>query len=169
MGGFLSAYSGTRRIDVGGGYWIEVKDCLSIAEKQRTERAMYGTPTVDLGGRASADLDLTGFHTEMLVQSIVAWNLDDEDGTVWPLTPDKVKRASIARLPGPVFDRVFKVVNDLNGPQKPQESAQFRDAGGCGDPDGDAGTGIPVDVLDGAAAVAAPGAAPGGPGVPSLA
>ena len=167
--GFLSAYSGTRRIDVGNGYWVEVKECLSITEKQRAEKALTTDPTVDMTGRGSAKLDMPAFHTEMLVHSIINWNLDEDDGTVWPLTPEPVKRKSIARLPAPVFDLIFEAVNDLNGPKPARERAQFPEPGQRSDPDGDGGAAVAGDVLGGAAAVAAPGAAPGGPGDPAVA
>lgn len=162
MGGFLSAYSGTRRIDISGGYWIEVKDCLTVVEKHRSEKALTGNPTIDAtSGRGTAQMDLTGFETELVTASIVGWNLDEEDGTPWALAPDRVKRANIARLPSPVFDTIFKVVNELNGPQPAKESAQFPDESGGGDPVGDGGPTVAGDVLDGTATVAAPGDAQG--------
>jgi hypothetical protein len=147
--GFLSAYSGTRKIDVGGGYWVEVRECLSVIDKQRAEKALASNPTIDpIHNRGSAQMDMAAFENEMLTHSIVAWNLDEDDGTIWALTPDKAKRANIARLPSPVFDTIFKVVNELNGPQSPRERAQFPDPGGSGDPDaGDAGPAEPGDVL----------------------
>lgn len=167
--GFLSAYSGTRRIDLGGGYWVDVKECLSIVEKQRAEKALTSDPTVDMNGRGTAKVDMPAFHNEMLVHSIVAWNLDEDDGTIWPLAPELVKRKSIARLPAPVFDTILKVVDELNGPQSPQERAQFPEPGVGGDPYGHAGPAQPVDVLGGDPVVAAPWSAPSGPGVPAMA
>lgn len=167
--GFLSAYSDTRKIDLGGGYWVEIKECLSIVEKQRAEKALTPNPRVDMSGRAEAGMDLSAFHTEMVVASITAWNLDEDDGTVWPLTPEPVKRKNIARLPASVFDQIFKEVDELNGPKPARERAQFPEPGVGSDPDGDGGAGEPVDVLGGAAALAAPGAAPTGPGDPAVA
>ncbi|MFB8182637.1 hypothetical protein ACFC8N_42940 [Streptomyces sp. NPDC055966] len=167
--GFLSAYSDTRKIDLGGGYWVEIKECLSIVEKQRAEKALSSGPVFDQNGRGSAQMDMPAFHTEMVVASITAWNLDEDDGTVWPLTPEPVKRKNVARLPASVFDQIFKEVDELNGPKPARERAQFPEPGLGGDPDGHGGATEPGDVLGGAAAVAAPGAAPSGPGDPSVA
>lgn len=159
--GFLSAYSGTRRIDLGGGYWVEVKECLTIVEKQRAEKALTADPTVDMSGRGTAKVDMPAFHNEMLYHSITGWNLDEDDGTVWPLSPEPVKRKNIARLPAAVFDQIFEVVDELNGPQSSRERAQFPESSVGGDPERDAGTAVAVDVLAGDAAVEAAGAAAG--------
>lgn len=167
--GFLSAYSGTRRIDLGGGYWVDVKTCLSIVEKQRAEKALTSDPTVDMSGRGTAKVDMPAYHNEMLVHSIAAWNLDEDDGTVWELTPEPVKRRNIARLPAPVFDAILKAVDELNGPQSTQERAQFPEPGVSGDPDGHPGAAVLGDVLGGAATVAAPGPAQGEPGSAAVA
>jgi hypothetical protein len=169
MGGFLSAYSGTRKVDLGDGYWVEIKECLSVVEKQRAEKALSSGPVFDQNGRGTAQMDMPAFHTEMVVASVVAWNLDEEDGSIWALSPEPVKRKNIARLPAPVFDQVFQAVNELNGPQSAKERAQFPEPGVGGDPDGNRGAAEPGDVLDGAATVAAPGAASSGPGEPSVA
>lgn len=140
--GFLSSYSGTRRIDIDQHYWVEVKECLSILEKNQAERTLM-TPVMDLNGHGSATVDMVGFRNAMMSASIVAWNLDDDNGEVWPLSPPHVKEAHIARLPGPVFDEIWLVVNELNGPREPAEAARFPVVGVGGDPDGDAGASEP--------------------------
>lgn len=135
--GFLSAYSGTRRLDVGGGYWIEIKTCLSVVEKHRAERALGGSnPTFDMNGNGTAKLDTAAFATEMVAASISDWNLDEDDGAIWPLAPDQVKRANIARLPASVFDTVFAAVNESNGPRPAGEQARFPESGVGGGTDG---------------------------------
>lgn len=162
--GFLSAYSGTQKIDVGGGYWIEVRECLPIVDKQRAEKALASSPRLDMAGNGSINLDTVAFHNEMLTASIVAWNLDDEDGQVWLLEPDHIKRANIARLPAPVFDQVWEVVDRLNGPRETADKVRFPESGVGGDQVGDGGSAEPADVRAGAAAVAAPWSAPVGSG-----
>lgn len=160
--GFLSAYSGTQKIDVGGGYWIEVRECLPIVDKQRAEKALASSPRVDMAGNGSISLDTVAFHNEMLFASIVDWNLDDDNGQPWLLAPDSEKRRNIARLPAPVFDQVWEVVNDLNGPRETADKVRFPESGVGGDQVGDGGAAEPADVRTGAAVVAAPGAAPDG-------
>lgn len=162
--GFLSAYSGTQKIDVGEGYWIEVRECLSIIDKQRAEKALASSPKIDMTGNGTVSLDTVAFHNAMLEASIVGWNLDDDDSTVWALAPSNVKRDNIARLPAPVFDQVWQVVNDLNGPRERADQVRFPEPGIVGGPDGDGGSAVAEDVRGGTAVVAAPGAAPGGPG-----
>lgn len=166
---FLSAYSGTRRVDLGGGYWVDVKTCLSIVEKQRADKMLTSDPVVDQSGHGTAKVDLPAFQTEMVVHSITGWNLDEEDGTVWALSPEPVKRKNIARLPAPVFDEIYRVVDELNGKPPAREQAQFPVAGVGGDPHGHAGPAQPVDVLGGEPAVEAAGPHPGGVGVPAVA
>lgn len=157
--GFLSHYSGAQRIELGDGYWVDVKKCLTVAEKQRAESALTSNPVVDMNGNGTAKVDMPGFHNEMMCASIVAWNLDDDDGTVWPLAPDRTKRANIARLPAPVFDVIWRVINELNGPQPKDERVRFPVNGVGGDPDGDGGTAVVGDVQPGAAALAETGPA----------
>lgn len=141
--GFLSAYSGTKRVEIDGHYWVEVKECLSIREKNDAERALM-TPMLDLNnGRGSASVDMVGFRYAMMAASIVAWNLDDDNGAIWPLEPQQVKEANIARLPGPVFDQIWVVLNDLNGPRDPAEAARFPEPRLGGDPDGNGGAAEP--------------------------
>lgn len=166
--GFLSAYSGTKTIDVGGGYHIEVLECLSIVDKQRGEKAL-AAPRIDMNGQGVMALDTVAFHNVMMNASIIAWNLDDDDGTVWALTPERVKAANIARLPGPVFDQVWAVVDELNGPRGRAEQVRFPDAGPVGDPVGDGGAAVAGDVHDAPATVAAAGDPPSGPGIDAVA
>lgn len=138
--GFLSAYSGTRRVDIGDGYWIDVKECLSVVEKHRAEKALGGSnPTFDMNGNGSAKLDTAAFAVEMVAASITGWNLDEDDGAVWPLAPDSVKRANIARLPASVFDTVFAAVNEANGPRERGEQVRFPEPSVSGDSNGHLG------------------------------
>lgn len=166
--GFLSAYSDTKTIDVGNGYWIKIKTCLSAAEKQRADK-LLASPVIDSTGRQEAALDLPAFQNEMVTASIVDWNLDEDNGAIWGLAPDPVKRKNVARLPSPVFSQVLAAVDELNAPQKPADRQRFPDGGVGGDPDGDAGAAVVVDVPAGAGAVEAPRDAAVGVGVPAVA
>jgi hypothetical protein len=163
MPGFLSAYEGTERIDLGDGYWVDVKKCLSSAEYAPVELALGARQQVNVnGGRQFAQIDTRAARIELVVASIVAWNVDDEDGTVWPLTPEKVKRANVERLPHPVREVIWKRCDDLNGPEKPADRARFPDPDGSGDPDGDGGTAGAGGIPDGEGVLAAVGPDEGG-------
>lgn len=159
--GFLAAsgYEGEERIDLGNGYWADVKRCLSSSEAALAEAAMITNHRL-ADGSQSAVLDQRGYRAEMVVQSLVAWNLDDEDGTPWPLdgseargrtvySPGCLRRQSVARLPEPVFEQIFKVVDELNSPRRGPEAASFPGQDERGDPDGDAGAAGAGQVPDG--------------------
>lgn len=158
--GFLSHYSGVQRVELDADYWVDVKKCLTVAEKQRAESALTSNPVVDMNGHGTAKVDMPAFHNEMMFASIVDWNLDDEDGTKWALAPERIKRLNIARIPAPVFDQIWKVINELNGPQPKDERIRFPVDGVGSDPDGDAGTSDAGDVQLGGSTVAEAGSAP---------
>jgi hypothetical protein len=170
MSGFLSAYDGVERIELGRGYWVDVKQCLSHAELQLAQGKMgAGRQTVEAGGRQYATLDMNAFETELIVLSLVDWNLTDQQGVLLPLTPDRARRDSVARLPGSVTSVIFKRCNELNGPQSTREAATFPDEAVGGDPDGDLGSPGAGVVPDPAGLLGEAGADPGRPGVPALA
>lgn len=126
--GFLGKYDGTDRVDLGDGYWVDVKKCLTRAEADLAERALtqINVSQGETGpAKAGARVDLVSQHNELVVASVVAWNLDDENSVVLPLEPDSAKRASIARLPAPVFDELLKVVVENNKPRSAQDRAAF--------------------------------------------
>lgn len=144
MPGFLSAYEGTERIDLGRGYWVEVKKCLSSAEYAPVEMALGSRqrPTANGSGTVTfGEINQREAQIRMLLASIEDWNLSDDgtDGPKWPLSPEKLKRESIERLPAGVRMLIYKKCDDLNGPPDPDEQARFPDPGELGDPDGDGG------------------------------
>ena len=143
MSGFLAAagYDGTERIDLGSGYWSDVKRCLTSSEYEHVQQLLgNGRAAIRLDGAPSqVNIDLPAAMREMLFRSVTAWNIDDEDGTVWPLEPDKAKRAAIARLPYPVLQQVYERCDELNTPRKGKEAARFPGEADRGAPDGDGG------------------------------
>jgi hypothetical protein len=168
--GFLSAYEGIERIDLDGGYWIDIKKCLSAEEMQRAEKVLAARPTVNTGtGTGTTQIDPSGFRNALMTASIVAWNLDDEDGTPWKLEPVGHKTRNIGRLPSSVYEKVWKKVDAQNERSTPEGRAQFRDETVGGAPDGDGGAAEPDDLPAGAGAVAAPGTPSGGIELPPLA
>lgn len=154
MGGFLSAYSGTRRITIEhptGDYWVELKEHLSQAAKEKGDRALQ-TYTPSGNGKPQLSPDVVEFRQQLVLASIADWNLDDDNGTVWPVNMQNVKR-----LPASVFDDLWTVIDETNAPLSTAEQRQFPAGGVGGDPDGDGGAPVPVDVPDPAAVLAAPG------------
>lgn len=176
MPGFLSAYEGTEHIDLGNGYWADVKKFLSSKEYAPVEAALGGKQRMDVGsGQKYVELDSRKGRTELVVASLVAWNLDDADGTIWPLSPDKPpyspgceRRQSVDRLPDVVFNRIWQVCDTANDPES-ADPARFPGPAELGDPDGDTGAGGPAAVPDRAGDVAEVRADPGSPGGPAAA
>jgi hypothetical protein len=170
MAGFLSAYDGTERLEFGRGYWADVKRCLSHAEQQRAQAKLgAGRQSVDMSGRMSAVVDMNAFETEMIVLSVVGWNFDDDDGTIWPLAPEAALRESIARLPAPVASRIFQVCNEFNGPMEGREAATFPGPGVGGDQGGVVGAAGAGVVPDPESVLGEAGADPSGSVVASVA
>jgi hypothetical protein len=153
MAGFLSAYSGTTRVEVGdpdSGYWVDLKDHLSQGAKEKGERALQRYQFAD--GKTALNPDVVESRQQWVLASIDGWNLDDANGQVWPISMTSVKR-----LPGEVFEQLWEVVDGSNTPRSTEERRQFPAGGVGGDPDADPGPAVPVDVPAEAAVLAAPG------------
>lgn len=159
MPGFLEDldYDGSHRIELGKGYWIDVKKCLTSAEYQKVQNFLgQGRQPVKVGGDGTQmiTVDVYAAQCEMLNRSITAWNLTGPDGAEWPLEPEKERRASITRLPMAVVIKVYQECDKLNGPRKGADAVRFPDEPVGGDPDGDGGPADPAAVPEGAGDVA---------------
>lgn len=172
---FLDDYSGTERIDVGKGYWVDIKLCLSREEKRDANKymsrmaAVQDDKTDKMVTRAVPDIER--YRDEVVLASIVDWNLDDKDG-VWQLSPPSAKRKNVNRLPEAVFDKVYKRANELNKSPEVDEQKTFRDDAEQRDHDADAvdeGAGDPGEVPDGAGILDQAWLEPGRVGETSLA
>jgi hypothetical protein len=136
MGGFLSLYDERDRIEMGGGYYVEIKKFLSDAEHDRAQRALV-SPRIEStvakagGGADEAEvravtttIDQQGYNIEVLVAAIIDWNLTDETDQLLPLPPympppsagedkvNRVRRESIRRLPHFAIERILKQISD---------------------------------------------------------
>lgn len=141
--GFLSAYSGTRRVyaDPEGTYWVDLREYVTQGEKQKAERALSQATLV--GTSLQARPDIVAFRELMVLASIAGWNLDDENGKIWPVTLERVRC-----LPAHFFDELYGIIDELNGPRSTEDQKSFRvpgdgggpvggqAPGGDGDPDG---------------------------------
>ena len=167
--GFLSAYSGTQKVTIGDptrGYWVEIREYVSQGDKTKAEQVLQGRQRVN-GSDVVMDMDVAGYRQLMVLASIVSWNLDDDNGRVWP-----VNLQSVRQLPGPEFDRIWKVVDELNAPASTAERRQFLGSLDGSDQVGATGGGqsaVTGDVLAGAAALAEAGDAAGRTGEASVA
>jgi len=113
------------------------------------------------------DMDVARYRQLMVTASISDWNLDDDNGKIWPINAQ-----SVQRIPGPEFDRLWSIVDELNTPVSSEEQRQFPGGGVDGDQGGTARDGEPAvtgDVLAPGAAVAAPWHEAGGAGAAPVA
>jgi hypothetical protein len=150
--GFLSAYDGTHRVVIphpDREYWVELKKHVSHGATEKSQLALQEMEIVN--GKAMPAPNVFKSQAELVLASILDWNLDDDNGHVWPLNMQ-----SIRRLPDSVFTLLHQAVLESNKAESPEERARFRQPSLSGDPHGDSGSPEPVDVPDGAAAVAAP-------------
>jgi hypothetical protein len=149
--GFMSAYDGTQRIPIphpDKEYWVDLKEHLSHGATEKSAAALQSLSIVD--GKPRPTPDVFKSRAEAVLASIVNWNLDDDNGTVWP-----VNMQSIRRLPDAVFTLIHDAVDESNKPRPPAEQARFHGEGILGDPDEDAGAPVDVDVPTGAGALEA--------------
>lgn len=139
--GFLSVYDGTRKviIDEERDYWVEISEYVSQGAKEDAERCISKVVMVD--GNAVPTPDITRYRAQMLVASIKTWNLDDEDGRIWP-----VDLKHVQMLPGSIFDTLWKEVDNKGKERTPQDERQFPVEDLGGDSDGDGGATEPFDV-----------------------
>lgn len=123
--GFLDVYGGVRRVTIGDpsrGYWADLWEYVAQGGKEEAERALSKLIVVD--GEAQIDPDTTRYRQLMVLAHIKEWNLDDDNG-IWPLTLESVRR-----IPGPEFDRLWKIVDSLASPvQDSEEKLRFPDGG----------------------------------------
>lgn len=129
--GFLSIYNQTDRVELGGGYYIDVKRFLSQAETARAEAVRMSkdirSEMDEKTGNAKATViqyDAQAYNVEILVAAIVDWNLDDEQGVPLALPPyipgkttgedlaNRVRRESIGRLPEFAVKRVLEQIRN---------------------------------------------------------
>lgn len=151
--GFLSAYEGVDRLAIPHpekDYWVDVKRHVTHGATEKSAAALQGVVLVE--GKAKPTPDVFKSQSELVLASVENWNLDDDNGQVWP-----INMQSIRRLPEAVFDQIHDAVKESNKPQTAAERRKFPDVDADGDQVRERGTAQPVDVLGGAGAMEAPG------------
>lgn len=149
--GYTSKHSEVDQIDLGDGWWVKVKRCLTVAESEVAERALV-TMTITQRGNAqqaakngrgpsavpakggvavddrptmNATPDVYSNIHEQVIASIVEWNLTDDDDQPLPLVPEATKRLSIGLLSQADFDTIAAHVRKQNRGADREEEAQF--------------------------------------------
>lgn len=127
MGYSTKKTGGTERVLlVDPDYWVDIRTCMTRGALAKAETAMSRTAVTP--GNSENDTvvamspDVAGYRNLMVLGSIVAWNIDDDNGRVL-----EINLENIELLTGPDFDRVYARVNDLNSPMKGEEAKRFPD------------------------------------------
>lgn len=135
MPGFLSGYNSTTRlfIDPDKKWWIDVKDHLSRREQATASAALIQSTVRYVGiddAETTGSINTTAYQMELVVASVVDWNLTDEEDQPLPLSPDEDKRESINRLPSEVFTTIIGHVQGIKREaMQPQRAATFPKVG----------------------------------------
>ncbi len=162
--GYLGRYTGTETIDLGDGYYVKVKKCLSGDEIAAAERAvLQWTPQlVGDGWRAvPARAEPSAYVREMAIASLAEWNIDDDTGNVLPLDTDDARRGNYGLLSRPHQEQIEEVVARLNAAPTREETVQFPAGGKSGRAPGKVDPPDGPKVLKGVGVVGAPRRAPG--------
>jgi hypothetical protein len=116
LAGYTARNNGLVRVELEDGYWVEVKTHLSHGETKRAKQALMDATlkVVDEVSETSAKIDMIEYEQEIAMAGIIAWNLDDADGNILPLSPETAKRASIDLMDTDDFDKVVAVVSGVS-------------------------------------------------------
>ncbi len=163
MGGFLSLYGGTERVEVARDgekvYWVEIRKSLSQMAFSQVQRALVKPTLID--DTVSGETHTGAYQIEWVAQSVTDWNLTDENDQPLPLGGDKtdpvaVSRKSVASLPAAVVVYLYKKCHALHDASTEEVSnASFRDGGDGRDQDRERPAPAAEPVLDGQGVVAA--------------
>lgn len=118
--GFLSSYEGIYRLKVGPAaldYYIDVREHISYNEREAAEKALSEMRVE--GNQVTPNPDVMRYRRMLVMAHITEWNLDGDDGSVWPIDFEHV-----GRLPDDVFDHVWKQID--SDPAKRDKDAQRR-------------------------------------------
>ena len=123
---FLSAYNGVTRVVVSSEgdkeYWVDLKKYLTQGGQETAEAAMNRVEVVN--GNPVVRPDVAKYRKLMVLAAISDWNMDDDNGTVWP-----INLQNVSRLPLPVFNQLWTQVqtNNSEAERSKDEQLDFRE------------------------------------------
>jgi hypothetical protein len=120
---FLSSYEGINRLKIGPSgldYYIDVREHVSYKQREAAEKAL--SEMQFSGTQANVTPDVTRYRQLLMLAHIVEWNLDNEDGTIWPIDFEH-----IGMLPDDVFDQVWKQVDGQSDKRSKEAQRRFPD------------------------------------------
>jgi hypothetical protein len=125
MGGFLSLYDETDRIDLGGGYYVDIRRYLSDEDDERATRALtkpqlrttttQNKETDSSEVTSTIDYDQSAYSRVLISSAVIGWNLTDRDGNPLPLAPDAARVASIKSLPVFATKKILAKIKENEG------------------------------------------------------
>jgi hypothetical protein len=132
MPDYSSRYDKVQRIELGEDFWVDVKTCLTGAQRAAADavRLIYGVEKGkdDNGGditrRVITKIDVEAYECELAIMSIVDWNITD-GGVKWPLSPESAKRAHYALLDKANKTTIEDACVELNREPTRSEGATF--------------------------------------------
>lgn len=156
--GFLDdeKISGTTKVDLGRGYWVELRNCLP-REKVAVAEGLLTGATIVKQSEGTHSTNTAAYRTYLVCASVVSWNLDDGEGEqarVWQFNNDAAIRRGVDRLPEKYFQKLWLKVDELNQEDDEEEQAQFREGHDLGVQAGETGAAEPEQVRAGAVALA---------------
>ncbi|MES1975829.1 MAG: hypothetical protein V4472_25505 [Pseudomonadota bacterium] len=141
--GFLSRYDEPRKLDLGDGFYVQYRACLTGKERDWL-RAKFFKPEAVPGTTTTRLVteDPFGNQTEATLLAIVEWNLTDDKDVLLPFEHDVDAEAKSGQ-PSPLrqsWDRLPDVVQDLievevaNASVEPsqEDNARFPERDGVG-------------------------------------
>ena len=155
---YLTRYDETQRVELPGGFWVDIKRCITGTQKRaiRRKQITYGIEEVanPRGGPPTSravitHIDPDVFAYELAIVSIVDWNFES-GGKKWPLSPEAAKRAHYDKLDEPDQDAIEAACTLANAEPTREEDAQFPTDGERGDAAGPLDASDVGQVLDGA-------------------
>lgn len=155
--GFLDdeKISGTTKVDLGRGYWVELSNCLP-REKVAVAEGLLTGATIVKQSEGTHSTNTAAYRTYLVCASVVSWNLDDGEGEaarVWPFNNDAAITRGVNRLPERYFQKLWLRVDELNKEEDEEEQARFREGDDLGDQGGQTRPAEPEQVRAGAVAL----------------
>ena len=128
MANYLSRHNAPVKVDLGDGFWVEVKTHLSHGETKAAKKALMKATLrmVDDEQETSAEIDMVEYQQAKAFAAIIAWNLTDDNGEVLPLTPDEARLASIDKMEDEDFDKVMVTIEGVKDKTKKGSAAEKR-------------------------------------------
>jgi hypothetical protein len=128
MAGYLSRHNAPVRVELGDGFWVEVKTHLTHGETKAAKKALMKATMrlVDDEQETSAEIDMVEYQQAKAFAAILAWNLTDLEGVVLPLSPDEAKLTSIDLMDDDDFDKVMAEIEGIKKDKKKGSAAEKR-------------------------------------------